>query len=175
MSIAVFSGSPGIIGAVYTGQTLPIAVLIGNNTNEIPDFPAYGIGKAILTGFKISGTSGLGMSTSLRDRIYAYAFSEKPTDAILSGLAFAGTCQGPSGWSGFDTIYSYYERLRVSTQGAPVRIVFSPQTTLYGFLYGFNFNLEDAQTGIGMFSFMFKIIPRKTGIYSSGYNLPWEW
>ena len=91
MATAVFSGSPGIIGAVYTGQTLPIAVLIGNSTDLIPDFPSYNISKAILTGFKMMGSSGLGMSTSLRDRIYAYAFSEKPTDAILSGLAFAGT------------------------------------------------------------------------------------
>jgi hypothetical protein len=174
MSLSIFSGSVGVISAVYTGQTLPIAILLGGGSAIQPDFPMYSVGKAILTGFKITGSSNLGLTTTLRDRIYAYSFSEKPGDAILTGLAFAGTCDGPQGWSGFDTVYSYYERLRSSTQGAPVRLVLGPKTVLYGFLHSYSFNLEDTQTGIGTFSFMFKMIPRTSGLYAFT-PLPWEW
>lgn len=174
----VFSSAPGVVGAVITGQALPFAVAVGG-TGAVPGFPAWYLCKAVLTGFDYDARSGLGVTHTLRDRIYVYAFGERMGDATVTGVAFAGTCHGgatagPNGgrlWTGFDGVHAYYERARVSTQGAPVRLVFGPDTTLAGFMDGFRFQLEDPQTGTGSFAFRFKVLPRTVTVFRT---LPWE-
>lgn len=159
--IFIFDSTPGVVGAVVTGQALPFAVAIGDGVLT-PRFPYYRIARAVLTGFQVGGQSGLGVAHTLRDRIYVYVFGERAGEAVISGIAFAGVCDPPDGgpWTGFDTMYSYYEQVRASTNGFPVRLVFGPNTTLVGFMYEFGFNLEDPQTGVGTFAFKFKIMPR---------------
>lgn len=173
--IFVFSSSPGVVGAVITGHALPFAVALGGQGN-VPSFPAWHLAKAILTGFDVRNMSGLGVTHSLRDRIYVYVFGERMGEATVSGLAFAGTCAGnPSvgrPWTGFDAVHAYYERARVSTQGAPVRLVFGPDTTLFGFMQGFQFQLVDAENGLGSFAFQFRTIPRTSS--GATRTLPWD-
>jgi len=168
----VFSSTPGVVGAVVTGQSLPFTVAVGG-TPDVPAFPAYMLARAVLTGFRMSGRSGLGVTTTLRDRIYLYVFGEQPGQAEVSGVAFAGVCDASGTWTGFDAIHAYYERVRVSSQGLPVRLVFGPDTTLYGFMSGFDFSLEDPQSGIGSFSFKFVTMPR-VRLFGTPRPLPWE-
>lgn len=156
----LFGSSPGIVGLVVSGTTLPFAVQIGGNPGVLA-FPTPSLAKAILTNFDVAGRSGLGISHSLNSRIYAYVFGERIGAAKVGGIAFAGFCQSPGGnWTGFDAVYSYYENVRSSAQGAPVTLVFGPNTALSGMMDEFGFRLEDPDTGIGSFSFMFKAFPR---------------
>jgi hypothetical protein len=155
----IFDSAPGVVGAVVTGRGLPFVVSIGGTGNQ-PAFPAYAQIKAVITGFQFGARSGLGVTHTLRDRIYVYVFGERMGEATVSGLAFAGVCGNNSLFTGFDGTFAYYERLRASTEGAPVRLIFGPNTVLFGFMYEFGFQLEDPQTGIGSFSFKFKVIPR---------------
>lgn len=168
----VFSAAPGVVGAVVTGPSLPFAVGIGGNAN-VPAFPGYTLSRAILTGFRVSGRSGLGVSHTLRDRIYVYVFGERAGQAEVSGMAFAGVCNQTGRWTGFDSIYAYYERVRVSSNGMPARLVFGPDTSVSGFMTDLDFNLDDPQTGVGSFSFKFTTMPRVL-TFGQPRRLPWE-
>lgn len=168
----IFSNTPGVVGTIVTGQALPFAVLIGGNPG-VPEFPGVVSAKAILTGFHDSGRSGLGISHTLRDRIYAAIFGERAGKAMVSGIAFAGHCQSDGNWTGFDAVRAYYEACRASQIGALVRLVFGPQTTLAGFMEDFEFHFEDANTGIGAFAFGFVTMPRNA-VFRSNPPLPWR-
>lgn len=157
----LFDSAPGIVGAMVHGPGLPFAVAIGG-TGNAPAFPSYAQIKAILTGFQFGARSGIGVSHTLRDRIYVYVFGERMGEATITGLAFPGVCDTPSTLTGFDGVFAYYERLRISNEGTPVRLIFGPNTVLFGFMYEFGFQLEDPQTGLGTFSFKFKVIPRNS-------------
>lgn len=139
----------------------------------VPAFPAYMLAKAVLTGFRLAGQSGLRMPVTLRDRIYAYVFAERPAPCRIAGLAFAGVCDVASGWTGLDAVYAYYERVRVSAQGVPARLVFGPNTVLAGFLSEFDFQLDDAAAGVGSFAFGFQAVPRNVE-FGFPRPLPWE-
>ena len=167
----VFSSSPGVVGAVVTENALPFALAVGGNPS-VPGFPGYLLSRAALTGFRTSGKSGLGVTHTLRDRIYIYVFGERAGDAEVAGIAFSGVCDQTGLYTGFDAIYAYYERVRASSQGLPVRLVFGPETSLYGFMTDLGFSLDDPQTGTGSFSFRFVTMPR---VWPAGRpNLPWE-
>ena len=155
----VFGNTPGVVGAIVTGQALPFAIALGGNPG-VDAFPGVPLVKAVLTNFQVANRSGLGVQHTLRDRIYVYAFGERAGQAAVGGIAFAGVCDAPGKFTGFDAVYAYYERTRVSQQGLPVRLVFGPATTLFGFMHEFEFRLEDPQTGIGTFSFKFVTVPR---------------
>jgi hypothetical protein len=155
----IFDSVPGVIGAMVDGPGLPFSIAIGG-TGRAPAFPSYSQIKAILTGFQYGGRSGLGVSHTLRDRIYVYVFGERMAEATITGVAFAGVCNTARNLTGFDGVLAYYERLRVSAEGTPVRLILGPNSVLGGFMYEFGFQLEDPQTGLGSFSFKFKSPPR---------------
>lgn len=159
MSNYIFSSAPGVVGAMIEGGALPFALAIGGVAN-VPSFPSYSLVKAVMTGFQIGARSGLGVTHTLRDRIYVYVFGERMGEVTINGFAFAGVCNSTTRFTGFDGVFAYYERCRASTNGAPVRLILGPNTVLYGFMYEFGFQLEDPQTGLGSFSFKFKVLPR---------------
>lgn len=169
----VFSQGPGRIGVSITGGGLPFAIGIGGNPS-VPAFPAYLLSKAILTGFQLGNRSGLNLSHTLRDRIYAYVFGEKAGRAMISGIAFPDACGAAPGlWTGLDAVYAYYEVVRVSQRGLPATLIFGPNTALVGLLSDFGFSLEDAQTGIGQFGFTFQTFPRNA-VFGLVPPLPWQ-
>jgi hypothetical protein len=160
--VMLFGSTPGVVGVQLSGPALPFSIAVGGNPG-VPAFESVTLAKAVLTGFTVDGETGLGVGHTLRDRIYFYVFGGRATPAVVSGVAFAGVCNRGTAYTGFDAVYSYYETVRASTQGAAVRLVFGPATTLYGFMYKFSFRLGDPQTGLGEFSFMFEAIPRGSG------------
>lgn len=170
----IFSSRPGVVAALVNGQALPFAISVGGNST-VPAIPGYRLFKSILTGFEIEQTSGLGVSHTLRDRIYVYAFGERAGSAVISGITFPDVCDAPAGapYTGLDAVQAYYERVRVSTQGIPVRLIFGPLTTLAGFMTGLRTRLEDPTSGIGSFSFQFVTMPRNAGRYGYLPPLPW--
>lgn len=171
----IFSSTPGVVAAEVVGQALPFSIAVGG-TNNVPSFPAYLQAKAILTGFALENETGLGVAHTLRDRIYVYVHGERAGTAMVSGIMFGGVCgdeQGPR-YTGMDAIYAYYERVRASTQGLPVRLVFGPRTTLVGFMTGLSMGVDDAQTGVGAFRFKFLSLPRYAGRFGFRPPLPWE-
>ena len=170
--LVIFSNTPGVVAAVVSGPALPFAISIGGN-GTVPSFPTAMLSKAILTGFRFGGKSGLGINHTLRDRIYVYVFGERAGEVAISGIAFAGVCNAIGNWVGFDSVHAYYERVRVSTSGAPVRLILGPRTTLAGFMHELDFNLEDPTTGVGSFSFRFVAMPR-VAHYEARIRLPWE-
>lgn len=169
----IFDSAPGVVGTVITGQALPFMVSIGG-TGGVAPFPMAGLIKAVLTGFKFGGRSGLGVRHTLRDRIYVYVFGERAAPVEVSGVGFAGVCNSTvAGSTGFDGLHAYYERVRASSSGVPVRLVLGPRTTLRGFMHGFDFNLEDPQSGLGSFQFQFVAMPRVL-TFGVTQPLPWE-
>ena len=166
----VFGNTPGVVGTVVGGPALPFAVVVGGNPGVAQFGPAR-VMKAVLTGFDLAGKSGLGVSHSLQDKIHVYVFGERMGQAAVSGVAFAGFCQGDPRYTGLDAVYDYYERVRVSTQGLVVRLVFGPATVLYGFLSDFNFKLADPESGMGTFGFGFQTAPRWAAFAPPGAGL----
>lgn len=167
----VFSSEPGVVGAVVAGPSLPFAVAVGGNPG-VPAFPGYTLSRAILTGFRYAGRSGLGVTHTLRDRLYVYIYGERMGQALVSGIAFGGVCSQEGRWTGFDAVYAYYERVRSSSNGIPVKLVFGPETALAGFMTELDFGLEDPQTGVGSFSFKFHALPR---VAAFGEQRPLLW
>jgi hypothetical protein len=175
----LFSNTPGVVAAVVTGPALPFAIAVGGVAG-VPAFPGYVLAKSIITGFAAEAESGLGVSHTLRDRIYIYIHGERAGAATVSGLTFSGTCDPSTGapgsgpvYTGWDAVYSYYERVRASTQGLPVRLVLGPATVLSGFMSKLTLGFEDPSWGIGSFQFRFVTMPRNAGRF--GYLPPLVW
>lgn len=156
----LFGSSPGVVGLSVVGDSLPFAVVVGG-AYGVPVFAEASVSKAILTGFKVRGEGGLGVRHTLREKIYVYVYGERAGTVDVSGLAFPALC-APGGATGLDYTLTYYEQTRVSTTGVPVRLVLGPGpgSTLFGFMKGFSFNLEDPSTGVGSFAFEFTWMPR---------------
>lgn len=154
----IFGCSPGVVGRVVSGGALPFGVVVGGN-GSVPLFGEPAVMKAVLTSFQYSGRSNVVVSHSLRSRIYVYIMGERAGRAEVGGVAFANVCNGDPA-SGFDRLHAYYEGARASAQGLPVRLLFGPRTTLFGFMSDFEFRLEDPSTGLGLFRFGFHALPR---------------
>jgi len=169
----VFGSSAGIVSATLTGGAIPFSIGISGNVNA-PEFPSYTLSKAILTGLQYGGRAGLGVSHTLRDRVYLYVFGDRVGKIEMSGYAFAEICNGASdaNYTGFDAVNAYYEKARVTAQGLPVTLVIGRSTTFVGFMTDFVFGIEDASTGLGSFKFGFTSLPRNA--FGQVPRLPWE-
>lgn len=169
----MFSSSPGVVAATMTGGALPFSIALRGKAN-VEGFPSYILSKAILTGFQTAARGGLGVSHTLRDRIYLYVMGERAGKVDVNGYAFAEICAKNSlaSYSGFDAVNAYYESARVTQQGMPVTLILGRNTTFVGFMTDFTFGVEDASTGLGSFKFGFTSMPRN--MYGQTPRLPWK-
>lgn len=158
----LFGNSPGVVGTAVTEGALPFSLIL-QGVGPAPTFPTPGVVKAVLTGFRGSERSAVGLAPTLRDRIYVWLLGEKPGVATVSGFAFPALC-GPESsatpWTGLDAVYSYFETSRATTFGAPTLLVFGLNAYRYGFLDEFDHELVDAETGVSSFQFRFKTLPK---------------
>lgn len=159
----IFAQCPGVAAAVVGNGLLPIRVTLEN-------FGDYLTFKAVMTGFAINQQGNFQFMHTLRDFIYVYSFGERIGELVINGIAFAGICTpgnencaaGVNSSTGFDNVFSYYDRNRLSMIGRPLKINFGQFTVLYGFLTNFNFQMQDPQMGLGQFSLRFMYVPRRS-------------
>jgi len=117
--------------------------------------------KAVFTGYRIGGQGSYQFLHTLRDVIYVYIFGERIGSAEMTGVAFMDTCISDRIATGLDDLMGYYEANRISTTGTPVLISFGINTAIEGFVCGVNFQLVDAQSGLGQFVMPIHFPPRR--------------
>lgn len=167
----IFNSSPGVVGVMDGGPTLPIRIAIGG-TSDVEIFGSAVDQRCILTGFDISGSSPLSINHTMRDRIYFYLVgAERVMPVTISGLLLPGVC-APGvdipdlGVTGIGKMMEYYEKYRVGTRGRPVRIFLDPVTVLAGIMHKFSAKVADPDFGLGQFSFEFVAPPRSRPVYT---------
>jgi len=163
----IFSSQPGAVSAVQ-GPGIPMSLYVQG-------FSGYGPMKSIITGFEIQTKSGVQFMHTLRDFIYVYVFGERMAPLTIHGASFAHVCDrmeevlrnpltGQSvfvpNYHGIEYALGYYGNARVSSSGVPVTIVVGLTTVLFGFLTDGSARLDDAESNVGRFSFMFQSLPQ---------------
>jgi hypothetical protein len=83
--------------------------------------------------------------------IYAYIFGDRIGELKLSGICFAGGCNGQS--SGIDSIHETYEQNRIAIRTLPLIITFGGAQGVIGLLTGFSSEVADAETQLMQWSF----------------------
>lgn len=113
--------------------------------------------KCVVTGFRLGGQGGYQFLHTLREVIYVYVFGERIGQLGITGVAFMGSCSG--GGTGLDNFFKYYNERRLSRTGGPVRISLGT-VPIQGLITSFDFQLVDAQYGLGQFSLQMAYPPQ---------------
>jgi len=95
---------------------------------------------------------------SLEDAVYAYVFGDKMGHVTLSGVAFAGKCEGSS--SGLKDLDDYYKKFRASQRREVIAVTIGP-VTQSGFLTQLDIQSRDARMMLLSFTMTINTLPKK--------------
>lgn len=161
---SLFSVSPGYAVAVRESFSAPL--LIGlTNWGDIASGAGFAAQRSIITGVGLDEQPAFQVRQSLNRFIYGVIFGNDPGTLTISGLAFTGVCQGnreEGGHvdTGFDRIYDYYKRHRISTRKRPVVVVIGG-SSFGAFLVGCSLRINNPQAGIASFGLALQTIPER--------------
>lgn len=146
----IFSVSPGHVVAVRMPDAAPMAI-------SLDGWGGFQTRRSIVQSISITTQGNFQFLHTLRGFVYVYVFGERMGELTLSGLSFAGMCDGGNS-SGLMQVINYYDQYRVSKTGQPVS-VWIASAGFRGFLIGSKFDIVNPEAGIGNFSLQFKTIP----------------
>lgn len=147
---AIFTENRGV-AAAHSVAGLPGIVLM-DQWGPGPTF------NAVITGFQLGGRGGYQFMHTLRDVIYVYVFGERIGQLGIQGVAFMDGCLGDR--EGLHNVFEFYNSQRLSTTGKPVMISLGGDVAIKGLLTGFDFQLVDAQFGLGQFTLQLAYPPK---------------
>ena len=117
--------------------------------------------KAILTQLGITETVNSQFLHTLRNYIYVYVFGDRISEMVLGGIAMANPGCPPGEMTGYELVYQYYQRYRLSNRGLPINIVIGSTIRLRCFLIGFRQEITDPSTGLAQFGLRIRYVPRR--------------
>lgn len=153
----IFTSQPGrVIGLTDTG-VIPLGVAIDG-------FPRYPAILASITQVSYRTAALFQMSQSMRNFMHVYTFGEQAGDFVVSGMAFAGGCQG-SGESGFEGTDGWYNDNRLTKTGKAinVQVGITGRSRKRGILVGFSVQTVDPVFQLSQFNLMFKTFSPDSG------------
>lgn len=96
--------------------------------------------------------------SSLEDAIYAYTFGDQMGKVALSGVAFAGRCEGSG--SGLKDLDDYYKDFRASQRQEVITVIIGP-VTQSGFLTSMEISSRDPKYMMLDFNMIINTLPKK--------------
>ena len=123
----------------------------------------------IVTAFSLTGDSNVQFTHTLRNVIYVSVFGDKIGSMSMSGLLFlnkptvCGPAAGGSGKDGISAFLSKFYELYVVKRAEAVSIAIG-DTTISGFITGFQVQMLDPQFLIGQFTMQIAALPKPGGL-----------
>jgi hypothetical protein len=155
MATSIFSTQPGYALAVRDTAAAPLMIGL-SDWGDIASGGGFANMGAIITQIGVREGANYQLQHTLRKFIYAFTFGDRSGDLNVSGLAFAGNCDGGPG--GVDRVHAYYRSHRISSRERPVGVAIGgaafPSLLVEGAI-----NIDNPQAGLAMFSLNFKTIP----------------
>ena len=145
----LFTSQPGhVIGLESTG-----IVPLGITVDGFPQYPAI---LASITQISFRTAALFQMSPSMRNFMHVYTFGEKAGQFMVSGVAFAASCQG-SGASGIESVDSWYNDNRLTRTGKAInlQVGLTGKMRKRGILVDFNIQTVDPVFQLSQFTFLF--------------------
>jgi hypothetical protein len=96
--------------------------------------------------------------TSLKESVYVYVFGDQMGNVVISGIAFAGLCEGEE--SGIEDIFKYYRDYRASQRKETVTVTFGKQS-ISGFLTESRMSSRDPDNLTLNYTFTINTLPKK--------------
>jgi hypothetical protein len=126
---------------------------------QVTDAPIrYASQWAIITRITISHQANVQFLHTLGSAVYIYVFGDRIGQLGLSGLAFNANCDYPDGPLGIERMMVWYRENRISTRGAPVRVLVG-STPIEAFVTSSTEDAIDAESGLVQFGLNMQILP----------------
>lgn len=158
----IFASSPGnVLEFKPGGPALPFQV-------RVPGFGGFQTHKGIITSVGIQQGGNYQFLHTLRNFVYVYVFGERIAELVIGGAMFLNPCDGEAQdarGSGFEKVYEFYERHRISRNPNPLQITIGAgvgMLSLKSFLVGVAIQAADPASMIGSFSFKLNYLPEQT-------------
>lgn len=160
-SASIFTTGAGRVVAIESDNPLLFTLTIAATDNITSFYPQF---KSIVTGVAVRAQGGYQFLHTLSDFIYMYVFNERVGEIIVSGLAFAGTCEDNDPVTGLEHMITWYDTERATNRKTPVIITFGTTVSFTSFLTSMQADLNNPETGIAQFAMHFNFIPRGANI-----------
>ena len=117
---------------------------------------------AILTRAELNPLTNTQFQHAFGPYVYVYNFGDATDDLTLAGIGFSA-CACPTNsngekQSGFEAMYNWYKKNRVSTRDEPITVTFG-DVAIKGFLISSSFRVVDPNTNISEWFLAIKTIP----------------
>jgi hypothetical protein len=155
MATAIFATQPGYALAVKDSAAAPLTIGL-TDWGDIASGGGFANMGAIITSIGVREGANYQLQHTLRKFVYAFTFGDRSGDLAISGIAFAGNCDG--GAAGVDRVHSYYRSHRISSRARPVGVAIGG-SAFPSLLVEGGINIDNPQAGLAMFSLTFKTIP----------------
>jgi hypothetical protein len=136
--VAVMEGCEGIPGQILLDGFEPVA--------------------SIITSPEVLQRVNVQFQTSLKESVYVYVFGDQMGNVVISGIAFAGLCEGEE--SGIEDIFKYYRDYRASQRKETVTVTFGKQS-ISGFLTESRMSSRDPDNLTLNYTFTINTLPKK--------------
>lgn len=171
MGDVIFNTTVGRGAAMSGFDSFPIVVNIPRVPGvQAPDFTEktksgkgttpYNLHNVIITSVGTSQGSNFQFMQTLQDNVYVYVFGDKLGELRVSGLVFAGKCEGSdkgSNESGFSKVLKYYTTNKISNDekpGVPMQLQIG-STKFSAFLVNVQTSVDRPVEGLGQFTLSF--------------------
>jgi hypothetical protein len=112
----------------------------------------------IITSPAITQRVNAQFQTSLKESVYVYVFGDQMGQVTITGIAFAGMCEGDS--SGMKEILDYYRDYRASQRKETVIVTFGKES-ISGFLTESMMSSRDPSDLTLNYTFTINTLPKK--------------
>jgi hypothetical protein len=154
----VFASSPGnVLEFKPDGPAMPFQV-------RVPGFGGFQTHKGIITSVGIQQGGNYQFLHTLRNFVYVYVFGERIAELVISGAMYLNPCEGADPAGGFEKLYEFYEKNRISRNPEPLKIAIgigAGMISLKSFLVGVGLQATDPSSMIGSFSFKLNYLPEQ--------------
>src|SRR5262249_3869460 len=135
-----------------TGSQLPVMTL------AFDDWGGFETEVSVVTGIAVQFRGGHQVTHALDDFAWLYTFGERVGPMTVSGVCFAGSCDGEDR-HGIEGVLAYYGRKRLTRDGTPLTFAIGLRTAIEAFLVGVGTSMNDPAAGLGQFSLQLVAVP----------------
>jgi len=113
----------------------------------------------IITRIGVAAAGNFQFLHTIGNDVYIYVFGDRMGQVDLHGICFAQDCTQDSGEHGFEKLFSWYEKNRISVRKEPVVVTIGVNKSFEGFVTALTGDAQDAQTRTINFNLTISLLP----------------
>jgi hypothetical protein len=158
---------PGAVKIVPDPAAQAMLASTGPAGVDFSEWGGFANQRSIITGVGLRQLVNYQMMPTLGRDVYLYVFGNQPGDMMISGLAFAASCDFPQPFTGIDRVLAYYRNQRATSRRSLVEIAIA-RTAFRGILIGMESRIEDPGSNLFSFVLNLKLVPEADVAVNSG-------